>query len=388
MKAHKNRKSFNKKALHRMVLLSILSGIIIISLFYGIEMQHIKQRSEMVLREFITATATESEKVVPEVYSIATDELEEGYLEEVEEELLRYYKKHRQEIPLNEVCHFSYRDFDAYFFAQALGKVGQKSEDVLLLYTDVSFTVNTVRSAVYILIAAMAVIAILLYYVGHRTVRALDQKDEGMKNFFSGASHELKTPLMAIRGYAEGMKEGIVDQEKACAVIEKETDRMAGLINDILELSKLDSGAAKPNMTENDVREILYDAIGVIAPAAEQKEIAITFDLPEPLLYRCDEDMMFSVFSNILTNSLRYAKNHISIMASKQKVSPHLCVVISNDGSVISEEDRSHLFERFYKGTGGQTGIGMALCLEYVKLHGGDIEVFVQDGNTMFQVTI
>lgn len=388
MIAPKSRKSFNNKALLRIVLLSILSGIIIISLFYAVEMQHIKQRSETILKEFISATTDESEKVFPEVDYISTDEAGSGDLEDSELELIRYYIQNKKDIPLNEVKHFSYRDFNVYFFAKALSVVGQNSRDVLLVYTDVSFTVNTVRSAVYILIAAMVVISILLYYVGHRTVKVLDEKDDSMKNFFSGASHELKTPLMAIQGYADGMKAGIVDIDKGCSVIGKETDRMTGLINSILEFSKLDSGIAQPHMAKNDIREILYDAVGVIEPGAEKKGIQITFNLPEPILFDCDEDMLFSVFSNILTNCLRYAESSISIQSELRKTTPRLKIEIANDGDLISEEDRAHLFERFYKGKGGQSGVGMALSLEYIKLHGGDIFVSVKNDKTVFEILI
>lgn len=385
MKVRK-KKSFNKKALFRMVALAIFSGVMIVSLFYTVEMYHIKQRAETVLNEFISVTKAESNKILPEVSYICTDELENDLPDDAEQELLRHYIENKQNIPLNTVKHFSCKGFEAYYFAKAVGIVGQKSGEVYLIYTDVSFTVNTVRSAVYILIAAMLVIACLIYYVGHRTVKALDEKDEGMKNFFAGASHELKTPLMAIRGYADGIKAGIVEPDKACAVITKETDRMTDLINNILEFSKLDSGAAQPHIAENDIREILYDAIGVIAPSAEAKGIEIIPDLPEPILFCCDEDMLFSVFSNILTNSLRYAGSHILITAKIQKADPHLLVTISNDGILISEEDRTHLFERFYKGKGGQSGIGMALSLEYIKLHGGNIEVFLKDDKTVFEV--
>lgn len=75
-----------------------------------------------------------------------------------------------------------------------------------------------------------------------------------------------------------------MEQDKACAVFTKEADRMTSLINAILEFSKLDSGTVQPNMAENDVREILYDAIQVIEQTAEQKGIEIVPDLPVPLL--------------------------------------------------------------------------------------------------------
>ena len=209
-----------------------------------------------------------------------------------------------------------------------------------------------------------------------------------MKEFFANASHELKTPLMAIRSYAEGLESGLVEQEKACAVITKEVDRMTGIVNAILEFSKLDSGTIQLHMAENDVREILYDAIQGIEQTAEQKGIEIVPKLPDPMLFTCDEEMLFSAFSNILTNCVRYAESRITISASLQKSPAALTIRISNDGQFISEQDAAHLFERFYKGAGGQTGIGMALSLEYVRLHQGNISVSVHEGNTMFEVVL
>lgn len=209
-----------------------------------------------------------------------------------------------------------------------------------------------------------------------------------MKDFFANASHELKTPLMAIRSYADGLESGLVEQGKACSIIVKEADRMTSLVNDILEFSKLDSGTVQPHMAENDVREILYDAIQVIEQTAEQRGIEIVHDLPIPMLFTCDEEMLFSAFSNILTNSVRYAESCINITALQQKSPAVIIVRISNDGWLISEQDKAHLFERFYKGNKGQTGIGMALSLEYIRLHQGNISVSVCDGNTVFEVRL
>lgn len=387
MKIRKNKSSCYRRVLLGMVAASMLSGMVMIAAFYGVQMQRIRQRAEDVLNQSSEISMLDARRTVAEVRYIYVDSFAADDPDGIEEELLNYYQKHRQEIPLNQVRHFSGKNSDLYFVVQAANEENLSGREVLL-YTDVSFPVHTVRTATGILLVAMVLIAAILYYAGYRTVKAWNEKDESMKNFFANASHELKTPLMAIRGYADGIRAGIVEQDKACAVISKETERMTGLVNDILEFSKLDSGVAQPYMAENDVREILYDTVNILEPTAEQRGIRLSVHLPEPLLYRCDEDMLFSVFSNLLTNSLRYAQHEILITAGKQKNTPHLHVRISNDGAVISREDLAHLFERFYKGNGGQTGIGMALSLEYVKLHQGDIEVFVMDGRTVFEIVL
>ena len=309
-------------------------------------------------------------------------------LSELELELLNYYTQNEKDIPLEKVCHFTSGEWEAYFFSRAAGRIGERTDGVLLVYTDVSFSSDLVRTAAAIMAVVVFVLAALLYCVQRYTVKVLDSKDKSMKDFFANASHELKTPLMAIRSYADGLENGLVEPEKACAVITKEVDRMTGLVNVILEFSKLDSGTIQPNMAENDVREILYDAIQVIEQAAGQKGIEIVPDLPGPMMFNCDEDMLFSAFSNILSNCVRYAQDRITITAVQQKSLAALTVRISNDGQLISEQDMAHLFEQFYKGAGGQTGIGMALSLEYIRLHQGNISVSVHEGNTLFEVML
>lgn len=240
----------------------------------------------------------------------------------------------------------------------------------------------------YILLIVFAGIGGLLYLVSRQTIHVLDAKDKGIKDFFANASHELKTPLMAIRGYVDGWREEIVPKEKACYVIDKEIERMTELINNILEFSKLDGGVLEPHFAENDIREILYDAVSVIEALAKQKGIYIELNLPEPIIVNSDEDMLFSAFSNILTNCIRYAESIICISVNRQKASGKLKICISNDGRLISKEDAKHLFERFYKGSGGQIGIGMALSQEYIRLHGGTITVFTKDERTVFKIEI
>ena len=380
--------SFNQRALRLLTVLAVLSGAVIVTLFFFVARNQIRERATKTLTSFAADPGGAWEEISPEIYFVSTDEIGDEVLTELDQGLLDYYLLNEKSIPLEKVCHFTSGDWEAYFFARAAGRVGERTDGVMLLYTDVSFSSDLVRTATAIMAVVVLVLSVLLYCVQRYTVKMLDSKDRSMKEFFANASHELKTPLMAIRSYAEGLESGLVEQEKACAVITKEVDRMTGIVNAILEFSKLDSGTIQLHMAENDVREILYDAIQGIEQTAEQKGIEIVPKLPDPMLFTCDEEMLFSAFSNILTNCVRYAESRITISASLQKSPAALTIRISNDGQFISEQDAAHLFERFYKGAGGQTGIGMALSLEYVRLHQGNISVSVHEGNTMFEVVL
>lgn len=376
------KKSFYRSTMLLPTILSILSGIIIVILFYSIEINYIDKEATQVLQQQLLSEWQQGKQFLPEVYFIDIEEVNDDSLTDMEQKLIQYYIKNQQKIYFEKIYHFT-QEYDVYFYSIQAGN--QKTDSVLLIYTDVSFSSNMVKTVTWFLLVVTAVISVLLYAVAKHTITILYEKDKNIKEFFSNASHELKTPLMAVRGYAEALSEGIVEYKKACSVIVKETERMSSLINTILEISKLDSGMIQTHMAKNDIREIIYDAIQVIEPAAKQKEIVITFDLPKPILFYCDEDMLFSVFSNILTNAIRYAKS--SIVISYQIKTEVLIIWISNDG-IISLEDLKHVFDRFYKGTKGQTGIGMALSLEYIRLHHGNIVVYTKENRTIFEITI
>lgn len=382
------KKSFNRRVLCLLTVLAVLSGVVIVALFFFVARNQIRERATETLRAFAVDPGGAWDEISPEIYFVSTDETGDETLTELDQRLLDYYLLNGTNIPLEKVCHFTSGKWEAYFFARAAGRIGERSDGVLLIYTDVSFSSDLVRTATAIMAVVVLALSILLYCVERYTVKSLDSKDKGMKDFFANASHELKTPLMAIRSYADGLESGLVEQGKACSIIVKEADRMTSLVNDILEFSKLDSGTVQPHMAKNDVREILYDAIQVIEQAAEQKGIEIIPDMPNPILLSCDEDMLFSAFSNILTNSIRYAEHMVFVSANYKKEPYKLKIYITNDGKPVDNEDIPHLFERFYIGSGGQNGIGLALAMDYIKLHGGNISVFVKNRKTVFEIAI
>ena len=256
-----------------------------------------------------------------------------------------------------------------------------------LVYCNATYLMDSLIKNLALAAGISAAIILLLFFVSRYTVKMLDEKDTGMKNFFANASHELKTPLMAIRGNVDGIKNGYVDTGEGCDIIGKQVDRMSHLIGDILDISRLDSKAVKPEMLDCDVREIIYDAASAIMPEAKIKGITLQMDIPYPIFRKCDEAMLFSAFSNILTNDVRYADSLIIIKAvneGKAKTN----IIFENDGIPISDEDRIHIFDRFYKGEKGQSGIGMALAQEYVKLHGSEICAGVLNGHTVFEILL
>ena len=385
--AGKNETLTNRKAVMLMMTAMVAVMMILLAVFWLSESQEIRIRAEKSIRQTMVNVAYE-DRTLPPAYEFYTEELAEGILNEAETDLLNHYNENRSQYMSGSIYSFTGNGHYMYFTPINAARRGDEfiSEDErLILYTDVSYSVNALHSSLVIMALGAALSVLLLFFISRRLLILLEKKDNGMRNFFANASHELKTPLMAIRGNVDGIRSGYVEPEKAYDVIEKETERMSALIGSILDLSKLDSGAVHMEVTMNDVREILYDAAGIILPEADKRGIQVNIEAAEPLFMECDERMIFSTFSNILTNALRYAEREISVRIEKQD---KIIIRFINDGVPISDEEIAHIFDRFYKGDKGQTGLGMALAQEYVNLHGGEISAAARDNRTEFVIII
>lgn len=385
--AGKNETLTNRKAVMLMMTALVAVIMILLAVFWLSESQEIRIRAEKSIRQTMVNEAYE-DRTLPPAYEFYTEELAEGILNEAETDLLNHYNENRSQYMSGNIYSFTGNGHYMYFTPINAARRGDEfiSEDErLILYTDVSYSVHALHSSLVIMALGAVLSVLLLFFISRRLLILLEKKDNGMRNFFANASHELKTPLMAIRGNVDGIRSGYVEPDKAYDVIEKETERMSALIGSILDLSKLDSGAVHMEVTMNDVREILYDAAGIILPEADKRGIQVNIEAAEPLFMECDERMIFSTFSNILTNALRYAEREISVRIEKQD---KIIIRFINDGVPISDEEIAHIFDRFYKGDKGQTGLGMALAQEYVNLHGGEISAVARDNRTEFVIII
>ncbi len=139
-------------------------------------------------------------------------------------------------------------------------------------------------------------------------------------------------------------------------------------------------------MTTSDLREILYDCLRSVEPIQQQKNITITpMFFENPVWVYCDENQLSRVFINVLMNGIRHCNSAVVVScAVEQKTA---VVKIGDDGSGIAEADLPHIFDRFYTGTKGSTGIGLALSREILKLHNGTITAYNKIG-AMFEIRL
>lgn len=316
------------------------------------------------------------------IYIDINDISEYKILAPFESELCLYIRKNIKSIEKNRIYKYSNKKQDAYYILMS----NLDYSDNNIMYVDISAVLSILHTVNKILIYAITLAIIVIIFLALKSKKILDKSDENEKKFFSNASHELKTPLMAIQGYAEGLEKEIIDGKEASKVILKESDRMNLLISSILELSKLDSGMIKMNFELNDVREIIYDSVEVNSLVADNKNIEFDLNLESSCLIKCDEKAIFSVLSNIISNAVRYASKKITIDILSRK--SEIEISISNDGEWEGNMDINRMFDRFYKGIRGNTGLGLAISKQYVDMHHGMICVERNNNITSFKVKL
>lgn len=255
-----------------------------------------------------------------------------------------------------------------------------------VLYVDVGAVMQYSVYLNAVFFAVLAILSVLVCLFGWKLGGYVERAHESQKWFFQNVSHELKTPMMAVQGCAEGIHTGVLDPVWASGIILEETEQMSELVEELLALSRLESGQANAEFHLTDVRELLYDCLRSTEQPAEQKNLRISLRFDEtPVLVNCDEVQLRRAFTNIITNAQRYAKEEIQIECKADK--GKAVVRIRDDGEGIAPKLLPHIFDRFFSTSKGGTGIGLSLAKEIVSLHKGTIHA-ANDGGAVFEINL
>lgn len=200
----------------------------------------------------------------------------------------------------------------------------------------------------------------------------LKEYDLTQKRFFQNASHELKTPLMSIQGYAEGIKDGVFENdEEALEVIAQESNRLKGVVEELIFLSKLESQDGLYVFSETPINKVIEKSIEKINSIAIKENIKISLKSCDNVYLNIDSDKITQALINVIGNCLRYAKSEIRVIS--QNHPDCLEIRINDDGNGFDEGEIPKLFERFYKGKKGKSGLGLAITRIILEKHGGSI---------------
>ena len=325
--------------------------------------------------------------------SIVFLELENGYQPNtwsqdtyrLEKKLLEYCKG--RDLSLNQCYTFKTDRHHLIFMSVQEEQDDWEKPYAYIMYIDIGPITRYIVTLNWAFFGVLLAISSVMCLLGFRFGRDIEKEAERQQTFFQNASHELKTPLMAIQGYAEGIQAGIMDTGSAAEVILAESDRMTELVEELLDISKIDMGRQQLAFSEMDIRELLYDSIRAVEPAAAASGIAIVPDFPEePVMVSCDDTRLRRAVTNILSNGVRYARSELRLTCRADK--RHVTIRIQDDGDGIAEEDLPHIFDRFYMGRSGKSGIGLALTKEIVHLHRGTIRAYNGDSGAVFEISI
>lgn len=204
--------------------------------------------------------------------------------------------------------------------------------------------------------------------------------------FVSAASHEMKAPLAGIKAYVELLADGEAEDEETrdefLDVINGQADRLQRLVENLLNIARIEAGVVKVSKQSRSVNEILSETLSVVGPSAESKQIALVPDLsPLYLGALVDRDMLAQAVINLLSNAVKYTPNGGKVTLRSRLADHEIQIEVEDTGVGLGEEDCVRVFEKFYrvekdKTMAAGTGLGLALAQHIVEdVHGGKLSV-------------
>ncbi|MGI8809665.1 MAG: sensor histidine kinase [Acidimicrobiales bacterium] len=213
------------------------------------------------------------------------------------------------------------------------------------------------------------------------------------RQFLLSVSHDLRTPLTSIRGFAEALSEGRApDPAHAAGIISAEARRLERLVGDLLELAKLGARRFTLDVRATDVAEVVADTAEGFRPAADAAGVALNVDHAEGLTAAADPDRLAQVLANLIENALKFADRSIAVGSGR--AGPGVTVWVDDDGPGIAPGDLTHVFEPFWQSSRAParqvgTGLGLAIVAELVAAMGGTVRADPRaSGGTRMVVTL
>lgn len=204
------------------------------------------------------------------------------------------------------------------------------------------------------------------------------------QEFFSNASHELKTPLTSVRGYLELLENNMVSDEKMkkdfMSRIKKETDNMTNLINDILMISRLETKEAEVVLSEVRICPLVKEICKSLEPMAKEYQVKVSMNC-RPLSIYGNTQQLRELFNNLITNAIKYNKPQGKVEISVNAETDDIIIIIEDTGVGIPEDAKQRIFERFYRVDKGRskkvggTGLGLSIVKHIVNFYNGSIEL-------------
>jgi signal transduction histidine kinase len=238
----------------------------------------------------------------------------------------------------------------------------------------------------------------LSFWLAYKNMKRQTAFAEQKNTFISNISHELKTPVATTKVALEALStyHGIDDPDRTkryLKIAEWEMNRLAALINRVLNTVQTENGLISLELEVIDVVALLKEVVTTLSPSINEKNIAVEYDdLPNELYVNVDALHLNGVLYNLIDNAIKYGDGVIKIKAGEE--GDHVFISVANTGSIISNEYRSKIFEKFFRIPDGSNhsvkghGLGLSYALYVAKAHGGNLVLENNTANTNFIVTL
>lgn len=210
--------------------------------------------------------------------------------------------------------------------------------------------------------------------------------EEVRKDFVANVSHELRTPITSIKGFAETLLSGALEDQQVSRnfleIIHKESDRLHLVIDDLLILSGVERTGFKLDYAEVNLNHVMDEAIQLVSVALKEKNMTVVFEPATTYTISGDAGRIIQVFVNLLSNAITYSHENKAIHIQIEKMHEQVLVIIEDEGIGIEASELPRLFERFYRvdrarsRDSGGTGLGLAIVKHLIEAHRGTIEVY------------
>jgi two-component system, OmpR family, phosphate regulon sensor histidine kinase PhoR len=229
---------------------------------------------------------------------------------------------------------------------------------------------------------------ILLVFHDISDIKKLEQV---RKDFVANVSHELKTPITSIKGFSETLLDGAMQDKQALEaflkIILQESDRLQSLVQDLLDLSKMEQLGFHLSIQQYNIRTTLEEVIAILEKKAAEKEIKLQFEMDQnSILIEGDADRLKQVFLNLVSNAISYTPSGGHVFLRLSESASKIVIEVKDTGIGMEESEISRIFERFYRvdkarsRNSGGTGLGLAIVKHIIEAHKGNIIVTSQVG--------
>ena len=220
----------------------------------------------------------------------------------------------------------------------------------------------------------------------------ISRGNQAMRDLLADVSHELKTPLTSIHGFSQALVEGVGDPREAGELIHEEAERMRILVDDLIYLGEIESGAVRMEIEDVAIDDLVEAAVPRLRHQAEEAEVGLRAHPGAGMTVRADGRRIEQVLANLADNAVRFARAGSAVTITSKAVAGGVLVDVHNEGDPLPEDVRARVFDRFYQAdsarSGGRhRGLGLSIVQELVQAHGGSVAVeSTAEAGTTFSV--